>query len=373
MIDAKIRMFADKIVGELQQDNMLATINKFNTLYRYTGYPEGEEAALYLQKKLDEYGIDNKMYEYEAFLGLPLEASVEVTSPEKFTIKAIGDVFSGAAKNLEGKLYYDVYSEKANLTDLEQQERLAACKGKIVLSRGKADFINKAYLAGALAVLHISITKGGYIHHCGIGTIWGNPASEDISKHTFAPTAGISWEDGAKLCELLRKGSVSVKLNIKMDNTIRRSHMPVAFIKGASSKYILISCHYDSWYEGITDNAVSDAIALELARVLQEHKKELKRSVKICWWSGHSDGRYAGSAWFCDKEWVDLQENCMGHINMDLTGCKLAKQIRSRTTLMEGINFTSDLIAEFTGNRPTEYIPMIRGADQSFLGVDVPI
>lgn len=367
------RKFADQVVGEFQKENMLETIRKFNTLYRYTGYPEGEAAAAYIKEKLDEYGVKNKTYEYEAFLGLPLQASVCVTAPEMMEIKAIADVFSGSCDDLEGSLYYDSYSEQKNLTDLEQQERLKACKGKIVLTREKADFINQAYRAGALAVLHISITKGGYIHHAGIGTIWGNPSAEDLYRHTFAPAAGISYEDGIRLTNLLKKGPVKIKISIRMDNTIRKSKMPTAMIQGKSDKYILVSCHYDSWYEGITDNAVSDAIALEMARVLSLHKNELERSVRICWWSGHSDGRYAGSAWFCNREWIDLQNNCMAHVNMDLTGCKLAKQIRARTTCMEGMDFTADLIEEFTGNRPSAYIPMVRGADQSFLGVDVPI
>lgn len=373
MSDDMVQEFADQVVEEFQEQNMLETIHKFNTLYRYTGYPAGEEAAFYLQEKLNEYGVENHMYEYDAYLGLPLEAKVTVTSPEHCELRAIADVFSGNCENLQGPLYYDVYSEYKQLTDLEQQERLAACKGKIVLTREKADFINQAYRAGALAVLHISITKGGYIHHSGIGVVWGNPTVDDLAHYTFAPAASISFEDGEKLIHLLQQGPVTVSLNIKMDNTIRKSHMPIAFIQGKSDQYILVSCHYDSWYEGITDNAASDAIALEMARVLNLHKDELERSVRICWWSGHSDGRYAGSSWFCNKEWANLQEHCMAHINMDLTGCKLAKQIRARTTCMEGMDFTANLIERFTGTRPADYIPMIRGADQSFLGVDVPI
>ena len=368
-----IRMEADKIVGELKEKNMLETIEKFNQLYRYTGSSAGEEAAAYLKEKLDAYGIENKMYEYEAFLGIPVETEVAVVSPEPMEIRAIGDVFSGSCNHLEGPLYYDYFCEYKELTDLEQQERLKACKGKIVLTRDKADFINKAYQAGALAILHISMTKGGYIHHSGIGTVWGNPSTADLNRHTFALAAGISYEDGEKLIEMVQKGPVIVQLSIHTDNTIRTSHMPMAVIRGQSEKYILISCHYDSWYEGITDNAVSDAIALELARVLHSHRNELKRTIRICWWSGHSDGRYAGSAWFCDREWADLQKNCMGHVNLDLTGCKLAKQIRARTTCMEGKEFTGTLIEEFTGVQPEQYIPMVRGADQSFLGVDVPI
>ena len=44
------RKFADQVVGEFQKENMLETIRKFNTLYRYTGYPEGEAAAAYIKE-----------------------------------------------------------------------------------------------------------------------------------------------------------------------------------------------------------------------------------------------------------------------------------------------------------------------------------
>lgn len=368
-----VKSLLDAVLPEISLDHMTSTIDKFNTLYRYTGYPQGEEAVTYISAKLKEYKVPFKTYEYEAYLGLPLEASVTVLSPVQKKLKAYGDVFSGEVSALRGELYYDEDSEKKHLTDLEMADRLKKCSERIVLSWASGDFINKAYRAGAKAVIHISPTKGGYIHHSGIGAIWGNPGSDDWYQHTHAPALGISREDGENLITLLKTQTVQVELNIKMDNTIRKSHMPVAFIKGKSSKFVLLSNHYDSWYEGITDNATSDAITLELARVLQKHSGELERSVVIAWWSGHSDGRYAGSAWFADNEWELMQNECVGHINLDLTGCKLAKQIRARTTLMEGFNFTANIIEKYTGRRPDEYIPMIRGADESFMGFDIPV
>lgn len=369
----KERIVADEILNNIQLKNMEETINVFNDLYRYTGSVQGEQGASYLKSKLDEYGISNKMYTYDAYLSLPLEASVKIISPDTKILRAIADVFSGEAKEVEGELYYDAYSARKDLTDREEQLRFAAVKNKVVLTHFASDVAYKYFCAGALAVLHISNTPGGYIHHKGIGTIWGNPSSEDLYKHTYIPSAGISYEDGIYLQEMLKRNVVQVQINIKMENSIKTSHMPVATIAGKSEKYVLISCHYDSWYEGITDNATSDAIALELARVIKQHKIQLERTMKFAWWSGHSDGRYAGSAWFCDNEWMDLNKNCVGHINIDLAGCKCADQIRARTTAMEGFAFTADLIEEFTNKRPIDYIPMVRGADESFMGVNVPI
>ena len=93
----------------------------------------------------------------------------------------------------------------------------------------------------------------------------------------------------------------------------------------------------------------------------------------LAWWSGHSDGRFSGSTWYCDSHYADLRKNCVAHVNLDLTGCKNSEQIVARTAGSEGISYTADLIEKYTGKRPDVYIPMIRGADQSFWGAYVPI
>ncbi len=51
---------------------------------------------------------------------------------------------------------------------------------------------------------------------------------------------------------------------------------------------------------------------------------ELRRSVKIAWWPGHSTGRYAGSTWFADAFALELDRNCLAQINCDSPGCRWA-------------------------------------------------
>jgi N-acetylated-alpha-linked acidic dipeptidase len=73
----------------------------------------------------------------------------------------------------------------------------------------------------------------------------------------------------------------------------------VAEVRGRiePEQFELVDGHVDSWHVGIGDNATGDATLLEVARALQAHRDQLARSVRIAWWSGHSHGRYAGSAW----------------------------------------------------------------------------
>ena len=361
----------ETMLQELNPQNMLETVHEFSHLFRYSGTEEGEKAVSYLEGKLSDTGVPFHHYEYEGFFSRPIKAVLEVG---ELSYPLIGDVYSSEADGLLGELYYDRLSEEKKRTPMEECNRLNGFRGKIVLSwEMKGDFVRKAMEAGAKAVVHICPTQGDYNHHSNIGIVWGTPDFDMKPYMTFLPAAGIRRKDGETLIELLKAGSMEAKLTINMDTAIRKSSMVVADIPGESDSYVLVSGHYDSWYEGITDNAVSNAIMLEYARILNAHRKELKRGIRIAWWSGHSDGRFSGSTWYCDSQFSDLRKNCIAHVNLDLAGCRNSDQIVARTAGTEGLDYTGNLIEKYTGRRPKTYIPMIRGADQSFWGVNVPI
>jgi len=66
------------------------------------------------------------------------------------------------------------------------------------------------------------------------------------------------------------------------------------------SKFVLLHGHYDSWDVGVGDTPTGDACMMEVARMLWANRDRLERSVRICWWPGHSTGRFAGSTWYAD-------------------------------------------------------------------------
>ncbi len=359
------------LLNGLDKARMLETVRAFNELFRYSGTEAGEAAVRYIEQKLNEYGVAYEHCEYDGLFSIPVEASLRI-GEEVFTL--VGDVYSAESENLKAELLYDAASEKKNLTPNEQDVRFADFRGRIVLTwDSKGAFAAKARDAGAVGVVHICATKGDYIHHSNIGQVWGTPDLDEAVHMRFLPSAGIKRADGEKLIKTLKAGTLNGILSVKMNTGIRRSSMAVAEIPGQMDEFVLVSAHYDSWYEGITDNAVSDAILLEYARLLRDHQGELRRGVRIAWWSGHSDGRFAGSTWYCDSHWRELNERCVAHVNLDLTGCKNSEQIVARTICSEGLDYTGKLIEKYTGRRPQKYIPMVRGADQSFFGVDVPV
>lgn len=361
------------IQKEINIKRMVSTVKELGNWHRYTGSPAGEACVDYLITELENEGIPVHADIYEALVSQPLEAGFELDTGESFRLT--GDVYSGEARDLACELVYDRWSEQKEVSGKENEARFASFKGKLVLTRESGgEFAERLYRAGAVGMLHINNSRGGYIHHSNIGAEWGTPCASQISRIVNIPSAGISLEDGETLIRRMNtSGKLTGKLRIRMDTGVRKSRMPYVDIPGKDEKFVLLNGHYDSWYEGITDNATSDAILLEFARVFWKHRDQLDRSIRIAWWSGHSDARYAGSAWYCDRHLKELRENCVANLNLDLAGNKNAEQVRARTTCMEGEAFTGDVIREYTGMEAKPYIPMIRGADQSFWGARIPI
>lgn len=362
------------LLSEVSLNNILESVNVFSNLHRYSGTPQAEKAVDYLESKLNEYGVNYECCKYTGLFSIPISSTLTVQGPGGKTYDALGCVLSGECENLTAPIYYDALSLEKNLTEVQQEERYKAFKGKIVLSwEGRASFAAVAKKAGALAMIHIWKDDNNLLHHSNIGPVWGTPTPGDCDTLTYLPAVTFRQKDAKEIISLCEKSEVSATLSVKMDTGLRESRMPIASIPGKSEKFVLLAGHYDSWYEGITGNAAADAIMLEIARVIHKYQEELGRSIRIAWWSGHSDGRFAGSTWYCDQFYENLKKHCVAYINMDICGCKNTGKIIARTTLMEGMDFTADIIEDMTGIRPNKYVTMVKGADQSFWGINVPI
>jgi hypothetical protein len=109
---------------------------------------------------------------------------------------------------------------------------------------------------------------------------------------------------------------------------------------------------------------------LEVARVLWNNRAQLKRSVRIAWWPGHSTGRYAGSTWFADRFAIDLYENCIAQINCDSPGCRWATVYKDISWMDEAEGFAQSIIKEVTGQAAQGERPHQAG-DYSFNNIGI--
>ena len=282
-------------------------------------------------------------------------------------------VYSGTAENLKADLVFDEKS-LCKTDQKEMESRMKSFKNKIVLTyESSFSFACAAKRAGALAIL--TIWKADLAHHGTLGGVWGTPEPEDLACHyPRIPFVEICKSDGEEIQKLLENNTATVSacLQVEMDDKVLPSMMPVARLEGKSKKYVLVSGHYDSWYEGVTDNGVANAMMMELARVFRENQEDLKRSIVFAWWSGHSDGRYSGSTWYYDQHWEELKENCVAHINLDICGCKGSDLVGFNTSMLEGEAFDKEFLEKYNDEEPIPPVPMARFADQTFWGADVP-
>jgi aminopeptidase YwaD len=359
---------------ELINKNLLDQHVKALSVYeRLTGEEEAERAVDYIVENLQQHYIPYNRYQFEGYFSDPIHGEVFVTAPMKLVICAKARSFgANLPQGVKGKLLYDFFSEQSSgiRGPIERYENM---KNKIIISWNYyEDYVKKIESAGAIGLIHIWPSKEKALHEETVGTIWGTPTMENVDQLTKIPVVGITHEDGVKLLEWIKEEhSVEVVLKTEVRNSVKKTSLPVATIQGELEEYILVSGHYDSWHKGATDNATANSLMLELARIFST--QQCKRSIKIAWWTGHSNGRYAGSAWYCDQFWEEINEKCVAHINIDFPGTKGNVQVVPRSTAMESEELLTDIIRDYTKKEPSrlDYLP--RGADQSFWGTNIPI
>lgn len=133
----------------------------------------------------------------------------------------------------------------------------------------------------------------------------------------------------------------------------------------------MLSSHVDGWVYGAMDNGSANAALMHVVKTLNAHSDVLKRSIKICFWSGHSHGRYAGSTWYCDTHYEDLYENCFLHINADSLGAKGSDILTESNSMAETKGLATPLIKAVAG-QDYNSCRYGRAGDQSFWGTGTP-
>lgn len=374
----------EKAVQLIDKDEMWRTLEYLNTVDRTSG-TEGEfESVRWLARKMEEYGVQYKIHEFKGYLSFPIRASLRVVAPSQKEIRAKTRAFG--APTLPGGLEGEVVFVDSNVKGIGFQESDNQYEGidvagKIVLSpRGGPDGVFDAMEAGAIAHIHYWPSQEDAIHEMISTTVWGTPTPDSAARIPRIPSISINNESGLYLrdlcAEAVRTGQpVKVKLTAQTETRWCTQLLPEAIIPGTEEpeKFFLVASHIDSWYVGITDNGTGNAACLELARTLEllRRKGELKRTVRITWWTGHSTGRYAGSTWYCDNHWEDLNKNCIGYIDIDSPGTKNATVYDEICSMADNYHVAQDIIGAVTGQEIGRERPL-RAGDYSFHGPGVP-
>lgn len=367
----------ETLLAQISLEAPWELVETFSVMHRWR--PEDvNKGADAIGERLKALGIPFEMHEPTIFLSVPLDASVKLGGK---TFRAKPPSMSPSVPDgLSGQLVYlDADEEMFRSYTRDPKEIFkdggtdgpTRVGGKIAILNGFANPGTCSLLEewGAKAV--IAVNPGIDIHWGTCTTIWGSPDLDDLPRKPKIPVVAVNNHDGNELIAAAGAGQ-SATVSTEMLEGWFPQKVPVVTIPGATEpdRFVLVHGHYDSWEVGIGDNATGDATLLELARVLHNNKGQLRRSVRIAWWPGHSTGRYAGSTWFADHFATDLDEACVAQINCDSPGCRWATSYHQTTCMPEARAHVSAIIQEIAGQEPKFKRPNQAG-DYSFNNIGI--
>ena len=350
------------------------TLDLFATLDRVSGGEGERQANEHLKSKLKEYGVPFETYQMELFLSHPLSASVQVLGPDGRTMEAINHAFSRSTlrDGVEGEVIYIGRNMTADPFDapLVDYEALDV-RGKIVLDDGYPAPYRALATEQAGALAQIFINPDNQLHNMTVTTVWGAPTPETKHLVPANPIVALRRPDGDGIRDRVASGeTVRVRVKGEVDTRWRPTELVVAHIEGTTEaeKFVLVGGHLDSWHEGITDNATGNASMLEMARILHQNRDQLRRSVRLAWWNGHSAGRYAGSGWYADNLYEELRKHAVVYMNIDSPGARSATLYRA-TNMAELEDFNRGIIRRETGQELERTGRVGKTADEAFTGI----
>ena len=228
----------------------------------------------------------------------------------------------------------------------------------------------RATRAGAAGQLHISPHR--HLHEMCISPVWGSPSDETRGELPNTVVCTISQADGEVVrAALAGGGQPAVTLHAEVDTGWRPTPLLVAEMGPADAPFILFSGHHDTWHFGVMDNGTANIAMLEVARLCAPSRSQWRRGLRLCFWSGHSHGRYSGSAWYADTHWAELERRCVAHVNIDSVGAVGASVLGNAGCAAELGGLATEVIAQRTGQKH-QGKRMPRAGDQSFWGIGIP-
>ena len=351
-------------------------LEKFATLKRESGTPDEESAARYIVERLHSLGVPVALHTPELYISLPIRAELLVGGSRSIAARPPAMAKStGDKAAVEGEIVYvpsKYASGTSSLFDVPDAARGRSrgadpVAGRIVLTEGFSmpGPVQAFEKRGAIAQIYIH--PGDRIHEGICTSIWGAPTLESLERKPRTPVVCINRPNGESLIAETKQGPVRVSIRTWLKEGWMKCLLPVVEIRGQEDpdEFLLVHGHYDSWYEGIGDNATGDAALLEIARVLWGLRQELRRSVRIAWWPGHSTGRYAGSTWYADTFADEIDERCIAQLDIDSPGCAGATEYEEVMWMAEAGPLCQQSIRDAVGVTPKRVRPL-RAGDYSF-------
>lgn len=353
---------------QVDDARMWRDLEVFARYVKLSGSSQERESFAHLEAEMAAAGFETALIEHDAYISLPGAAALALEDgSERF--ECITHSFARATGP-------DGLVAEAVIVGAPTPENFAAVdlRGRIAVIDGLAasDATRRANLAGAVGQVHVMPHE--HRHEMCISNIWGNPDAADMATLPATAVVTVNDADGARLKASLSGGQTRLRITAEVDTGWRKTPILQADLMPEGrpdAPFILFSGHHDTWYEGVMDNGGANATMLETARLIASRRGEMRRGLRLCFWSGHSHGRYSGSSWYADAAWAELSERCLVHVNVDSTGGRGNTSLADMPVCAELHAFGNEIVSRLTGQSLTGQ-RLSRAGDQSFWGIGVP-
>lgn len=350
-----------RYASEVSVERLMASVKKIAQWERVAGTPDELQSFLWLREQLLRLGAEAALHSHDAYISVPVSASLRAAG-EDFTCQTHSMAPSTGPAGVSG-----VLSWGGRPSELTHEK----CQDCIVIVEGRAERepVIKAHGLGATGVVFVS---GDHIYESCLSPVWGSPSHQNWHLLPAVPVVSVTTTTGGRLKELAGGGALHATMRTEVDSGWRKIPLLVAEFKAqpATDEFVMFSGHVDSWYFGAMDNGSANATMIEVGRIAAMHRQDLRRNLRLVFFSGHSQGRYAGSSWYSDNFWEDIHANCMISVNIDSVGGMGADDLTRSTVMPEAKGLAAGIIKElagvdFVGRRYSRF------ADQSFWGAGV--
>lgn len=370
----------NRVLRALQPDRIETHLARIASFDRLAGSRGEEEAVQYIQQELAKKGIRHSIERYPVLLSNPGQAVLRVFVEGKMRqIPAKTRSFSGDTGERLRKGTLRWIDPATLVSDPILFHLLEGKLGRdLEGSIPCTPVLNPIQVLqleqrGAVASIQVWQGKEELIHEGINDPIWGTPNPDQLRYYTTLPILVISQKQGEELRTFCMSGKrIEGEVAARVETQWYRIPQLEAEVgpEDETLPYVLLGCHLDSWYKGATDNATGNALVLAILEALRAEATDLRYPVKAVFWSGHSNGRYAGSAAYARDHFLDLWNRCIGYINLDMPGLRGATDYTRLASGPELLDAAEAIVQEITGQKGM-YVRPVRGWDQSFQNIGV--
>lgn len=345
-------------VDAVHRDRLWKHLLRFSQSVRSSGSPAEAEAFAYAENVLANKGYRTNLIRHPAYISLPVSGRLRVDGHDITCI-----THAMASHQPDGI--------RAPIKRADGANSSASIRGCIALLDGLASpgAVKRVQERGAVAAIFINAEL---TYEMIVSPVWGNPAPSTAENLPEIPVVSVQRKHADQL-EQAAASSINVEVITEVDTGWRDIPLLEATLESPLSNgdFVMFSGHIDAWHLGAMDNGSANATMLEVATVMADNRDAMQRDLRLLFWSGHSHGRYAGSAWYADNNFELLHDHCVLHVNIDSVGGQGASVLTEAPCMPEAFGLAAGAIRDETG---INYVGtrFERAGDQSFWGTGVP-